>query len=121
MDQSATNGAAGLRRFRVRALRAPLQTALIVAVAYFVGAETAFFIGTLSDEIFAPFWPPNVILFCAFVVVPERRWWTVIAAAFPAHVAAELTIGMSAGQIGVAFATNVAADRSYSGRWCRAG
>ena len=108
MDQSATNGAAGLPRFRLPALRAPLQTALIVAVAYFVGAETAFFIGTLSDEIFAPFWPPNVILFCAFVVVPERRWWTVIAAAFPAHVAAELTIGMSAGQIVVAFATNVA-------------
>ena len=79
---------------------------LLVAVAYFLGAEIAFFIGTLSDKIFAPFWPPNVVLFCALLLVPERRWWLYIAAVFPPHVVAELIVGMPAGQLLVAFVTN---------------
>src|SRR5262245_10439482 len=89
-------------------LRVALRGPVLVAVAYFIGAEIAFLIGTLSDKIFAPFWPPNVILFCALLVVPERRWWLFIAAAFPAHAAAELGVGMPAGQLLVAFATNCA-------------
>src|SRR5215211_4922456 len=82
------------------------QAPLLLAVAYFVGAEAAFYIGTLSDKIFAPFWPPNIILFFALLLVPERRWWLFIAAAFPAHVVAELGVGMPLGQMLVAFATN---------------
>jgi integral membrane sensor domain MASE1 len=79
---------------------------LIAAVAYYCGALAAFAIGTLSDRIFAPFWPPNVILFCALLLVPYRHWWVYIAAVFPAHVVAELHVGMPAGQMLVAFATN---------------
>lgn len=79
---------------------------ILVAVAYFIGAEIAFFIGTLSDRIFAPFWPPNVILFCVLAVVPERRWWLYIAAVFPAHVLAELRVAMPVAPLLVAFITN---------------
>jgi len=95
-------------RLRLPGLKAALQAPLLVAFAYFIGAEIAFYIGTLSDKIFAPFWPPNIILFCALVVVPERRWWLFIAACFPAHVMAELQVGMPAAQMLVAFATNCA-------------
>ena len=84
----------------------PLQGPALVALAYFVGAEAAFYIGTLSDQIFALFWPPNVILFCALLIVPQRSWWLYVAAAFPAHVVAELGVGMPAPQLLVAFATN---------------
>src|SRR5215469_8860215 len=83
-----------------------LPRALLVAVAYFIGAEAAFLIGTLSDRIFAPFWPPNVILFCALLLSPRRDWWVYIAAAFPAHVIAEMRIGMQPPQFLVAFLTN---------------
>jgi len=83
-----------------------LPRALLVGVAYFIGAEAAFLIGTLSDRIFAPFWPPNVILFCALLLAPRRHWWVYIAAAFPAHVVAEAGVGMQAPQYLVAFATN---------------
>jgi integral membrane sensor domain MASE1 len=83
-------------------LRAPL----ILAVAYYLGAEAAFYFGTLSDKIFALFWPPNVILFCALLLVPERRWAVFIAAAFVGHVVAEVRIGMHATQLLVAFVTN---------------
>jgi signal transduction histidine kinase len=84
----------------------PLQGPLVVAIAYYLGAEVAFYIGTLSDKIFAIFWPPNVILFCALVIAPQRRWWLYIAAVLPAHVIAEHGVGMPAPQIIVAFATN---------------
>jgi two-component system, LuxR family, sensor kinase FixL len=84
-----------------------IQVPLLTAVAYYLGAEVAFLIGTLSDNIFAPFWPPNIVLFCALMLVPERRWWILILAVFPAHVLAELRVGMPAPQMLVAFATNV--------------
>ena len=61
--------------------RAPLLTSL----AYLIGAEAAFLVGTLSDTIFAPFWPPNVVLFCALLLTPAHRWWIYLAAAAPAH------------------------------------
>jgi signal transduction histidine kinase len=85
---------------------APLLGPLLLAVAYYLGAQAAFYIGTLSDQIFALFWPPNVILFCALLIVPRRDWWRYIAVAFPAHVAAELGVGMPWPQLAVAFATN---------------
>src|SRR5690349_18304298 len=77
-----------------------------VAIGYYLGAQAAFSIGTLSDRIFAPFWPPNIILFCALLLVPKRQWWMYIAAAFPAHLLAETTVAMPAMQSLVAFASN---------------
>jgi signal transduction histidine kinase len=93
-------------RHWLRDLQPALRWPFVVAIAYFLGAEAAFLIGTLSDRIFAPFWPPNVILFCALLVVPQRQWWIYIAAVFPAHVVAELGVGMPVWQLLVAFATN---------------
>jgi signal transduction histidine kinase len=90
----------------VRESAASLKGPALVALIYFLGAEAAFYIGTLSDRIFALFWPPNVVLFCALLLVPQRRWWLYIAAAFPAHVVAEVGVGMPAPQLLVAFATN---------------
>ena len=91
---------------RLRGPAASLRGPLLVALAYFLGAEAAFFIGTLSDKIFALFWPPNVVLFCALLIVPPRQWWLYIAAVFPAHVIADLGVGMPVPQLLVAFATN---------------
>jgi len=89
--------------------RRPTASALVLlALSYYLGAEAAFFIGTLSDRIFAPFWPPNVILFYALLLTEPRRWWLYIAAAFPAHVIAEIGVGMPPSQYLVAFATNCA-------------
>ncbi|HEY7230825.1 MAG TPA: MASE1 domain-containing protein [Pseudolabrys sp.] len=83
-----------------------IRNVFIVAIAYYLGAEIAFLIGTLSDKIFAPFWPPNIVLFCALLLTPPRQWWLYIAAALPAHVLAELRIGMPTAQMIVAFVTN---------------
>ena len=93
-------------RVQLRPSLKSLSAPFLVASAYYLGAQAAFAIGTLSDRIFAPFWPPNIILFCALLFVPKRQWWLYIAAAFPAHVLAEIAVGMPAAQLLVAFGTN---------------
>src|SRR5215467_5222897 len=82
------------------------RTPVFVAIAYYVGAQAAFSIGTLSDRIIAPFWPPNVILFCGLLLAPKRQWLLYVAAAFPAHLIAEMTVSMPLAQSVVAFTTN---------------
>jgi signal transduction histidine kinase len=91
---------------RVRHWTAPLHGPVLVGLIYYLGAQAAFYIGTLSDQIFALFWPPNVVLFCALLIAPPRQWWLYIAVAFPAHTIAELGVGMPVPQLLVAFATN---------------
>jgi signal transduction histidine kinase len=105
---TASPGASAARALLSGVLRAVarLQGPILLALAYFLGAEAAFYIGTLSDDIFALFWPPNVILFFALLIAPQRDWWLYIAAAFPAHAVAELGVGMPLPQLLVAFATN---------------
>src|SRR3954462_2825601 len=79
---------------------------ILIAIAYYLGAQAAFAVGTLSDRIFAPFWPPNIILFCTLLFVPKRQWWLYIADTFPAHLAAEAAVSMPVAQSLVAFGTN---------------
>src|SRR5262249_48757653 len=100
-------------------LKGVALTPLVTAVAYLLGAEAAFQVGTLSDRMFAPFWPPNIVLFCALLVVPPRRWWMIVAATFPVHVLADLRIGMPPDQQLLAFAANwlVAALNATLARW----
>jgi PAS domain S-box-containing protein len=100
-------------------VRESLQKPVLAALAYYLGAQIAFLIGTLSDKIFAPLWPPNVVLFCVLLVTPPRRWWIYIVAVLPAHFAAELGVDMTVPQILVAFATNcmVALANAWAVRW----
>lgn len=104
----STSAALAPERWRLSHLAVDVRLFFFVAVAYYIGAEIAFLVGTLSDRIFAPFWPPNVVLFCALLVADRRQWWLCILAALPAHVLAELRVGMGALQIIVAFITNCA-------------
>jgi signal transduction histidine kinase len=90
----------------LRRLLVDSRMPLLVGLAYYLGAQFAFLIGTLSDQVFALFWPPNVILFCALLFRPRREWPALIAVAFVAHVIAELGVGMPLPQLFVAFVTN---------------
>src|SRR3954467_4629621 len=82
--------------------------AMAAAAGYYSAAQLAFAIGTLSDRIFAPFWPPNVILFCALLLSHRDGWKLILCLTFLAHVLAELSVDMPFGQMVVAFATNSA-------------
>ena len=85
-----------------------LNGPLLAGLGYLVGAEVAFAIGTLSDNFFAPFWPPNTVLFCAFLFANYRHWWLYIAVALPVHIFVEWQVAMPATQVAVAFVTNCA-------------
>src|SRR3981189_3040841 len=84
----------------------PALGPVLAAIAYYLGAEVAFAIGTLTQQ-FAPFWPPNVVLLCALLVAPRRHWPLYVAAAFPAHVLAEQGVAMPLPQLLSAFGCNV--------------
>jgi PAS domain S-box-containing protein len=102
-----------LSRLILRVHRLALQyrkdvlAALLVGATYYLGAELAFYVGTLS-YVFAPLWPPNVVLMIALLLAPYRAWWIYIAAALPAHIAAETQMGMPAAEWLGAFICNAA-------------
>lgn len=79
---------------------------VLAAVAYYAAAVSAFLIGTLSDRIFAPFWPPNVVLLCALLLSLYSRWLLYLAVIFVGHAIAEAGIGMPFWQMLLAYATN---------------
>lgn len=91
----------------MRLFQPNIAVPLGVAAAYYLGAEVAFAIGTLTHQ-FAPFWPPNVILLCAFLTVPRRRWPLIVLFCLPVHILAELGAQMPSPQVLMAFCSNVA-------------
>ena len=73
--------------------------------AYLVGAGIGFAL------VFPPttpsvLWPPNSILTVALLLTPVRRWWIYLLAAFPAHLAIELTAGLPPTLVLALFVTN---------------
>src|ERR1700751_1847133 len=84
----------------------PAAAPCATAIAYYVGAEAAFAVGTLTQQ-FAPFWPPNVILLCALLLAPRRHWPLYIAAAFPAQGLAERGVEMPVPKLLAGFGCNV--------------
>ena len=65
-----------------------LLTALLIGVAYYVGALLSFTLRVPSTRS-SILWIPNAILLAAFIVTPVKRWWLWTLAAFPAHLLAQ--------------------------------
>jgi PAS domain S-box-containing protein len=66
-----------------------ITTALLVFVAYYLGAKVGFAL-TFQPHPVSVLWPPNAILVAALLLTPPRTWWVVLLAALPAHWAAQL-------------------------------
>jgi len=65
----------------------------LVAISYYLGAQLGSALKASHGPI-SVFWPPNAILLAAFLVVPRKRWWTLILAVLPAHLLAQLPQGI---------------------------
>jgi LuxR family maltose regulon positive regulatory protein len=61
------------------------RIALIVAIAYFVGASIGLAFGFPATQI-SVIWPPNIVLIVAMLFTPRHLWWVVIAAGLPAEI-----------------------------------
>ena len=68
--------------------RRVLATALLVSVAYYLGANIGFAL-RVPPSTPSVLWPPNAILTATLLLAPVQRWWIYLLAAFPAHLLVE--------------------------------
>ena len=89
---------------RVPGARAWFAAAL-TALGYYFGAKLGLAL-TFQPHPISVLWPPNSILLAALLLVPANAWWVVIAAAFVAHLIAELQGGVPLAMVLCWFVSN---------------
>jgi PAS domain S-box-containing protein len=82
-----------------------LATALWVFAGYYLGCKIGFAL-TFKPHPVSVLWPPNSVLVAAFLLTPPRRWWLVLSAALPAHLAAQFQSHVPALMISCWFISN---------------
>jgi len=68
-------------------------SALLVGISYYVGTWIGF-AWTPRGQPNSAFWPPNALLLAALLLAPRRVWWTFFLAVLPAHMVAQLQVGV---------------------------
>jgi signal transduction histidine kinase len=68
-------------------------SALLLAISYYAGVEVGFWLTPNAGAISA-FWPPNAILLAVLLLTDQRRWWIFLLAILPAHLLAQLRVGV---------------------------
>ena len=89
--------------------------ALLVFAAYYLGAKLGLAL-TFRPHPISVLWPPNAILLAALLLAPIRWWPVLVAAAFPAHLLAELQDGVPAAMVLCWFVSNV--SEALIGAFC---
>jgi two-component system, LuxR family, sensor kinase FixL len=79
--------------------------AVLVGVAYYVGARIGFLL-QLPSVPTSVLWPPNAILTAALLLTPVRRWWIHVLAVVPAHLLVQAGAVQPPSLIGALFVTN---------------
>jgi signal transduction histidine kinase len=90
---------------RHRLIVNPAIAAVIIGVAYYVGARLGFAL-TFQPHPVSTLWPPNSILFAALLLAPTRWWWFLLLAVFPAHLFVEVNAGVPLSMILCWFVSN---------------
>jgi len=80
-------------------------TAVLVAVAYYVGARLGFLLQSPSVPT-SVLWPPNAILTATLLLTPVRRWWIWVLAVIPAHLCVQVGVVHPPSLIAALFVTN---------------
>ena len=89
----------------MRAVRRHAVLAVVVACAYYAGANVGFML-RLPPTTPSLSWPPNTILTAVLLLTPPRYWALYLLVALPAHLIAELPLGWPVPLILALFATN---------------
>jgi PAS domain S-box-containing protein len=85
----------------------PFPALLMVFAGYYLGAKVGFAL-TFSPNPISILWPPNSVLLVALLLAPQRTWPLVLAAAFPAHLLAELQGSVPVAMVLCWFVSNAA-------------
>ena len=96
---------------------APAGIAVAVCLGYYFGALVGLEL-RLPPATPSVVWPPNATLTAALLLTRRDRWWIVLAAALPAHLAVQLQTDWPRTLIAALFFTNcfealIAAVRSH--------
>jgi len=83
-----------------------LRSALLVGASYYLGTRIGF-AWTPAGQPISTFWPPNAILLACLLLTPVRTWWALILAVFPAHMLAQLQVGVPVSTAVGWFTTNI--------------
>lgn len=83
-----------------------LRVAVVVGIAYYVGANIGLGL-TFSGVPVSVMWLPNSVLLAALLLTRRPLWWAAIAGAFPAHLVAELQGGLPLALVVGCFVANV--------------
>ena len=67
----------------------PVLAAVLLSVAYYVGAKIGFAL-TFHPHPVSTLWPPNAIVFTALLIFPKRWWLFLLLAILPAHLLVQL-------------------------------
>jgi PAS domain S-box-containing protein len=71
----------------------PAVLALFASVAYYLGAKLGLALTLYPDPV-STLWPPNAIVLATLLLAPTNRWWLILLAVFPAHIAVEIGAGI---------------------------
>lgn len=82
-----------------------LAAALALALGYAGGVYLGFAL-TFDVKPVSTLWPPNAILLAALLLTRSSAWWLLIVAVLPAHVLAELSLGVPPAMAGSWFVSN---------------
>ncbi|HYH41051.1 MAG TPA: MASE1 domain-containing protein [Burkholderiales bacterium] len=104
-DSTLTGGLLEMARLRHLDWR-PACVALIVGVAYYLGAKVGLAL-TFQPVPISVLWPPNAVLLAALVLAPRRWWLLILLGALPAHFVAESQAGVPAAMVLCWFVSNV--------------
>ncbi|HZI88714.1 MAG TPA: MASE1 domain-containing protein [Pyrinomonadaceae bacterium] len=100
-----TNGTQAHLVTRYSHILRPAIAALIVSIAYYVGAKIGFAL-TFQPYAVSTLWPPNAIVFAALLIFPKRWWWFLLLALLPAHLLVQLNANVPQGMIVCWFISN---------------
>jgi signal transduction histidine kinase len=90
-------------------------SALLVGASYYIGTRIGF-AWTPAGQPNSTFWPPNAILLACFLLAPVRIWWALVLAVFPAHMLAQLQVGVPVWTAVGWFTTNI--SEALIGAFC---
>ena len=88
------------------ALRSAVLTSIVVSASYYLTAVIGFEFALQPGSV-STLWMPNSILLAGLLLTPQRWWWLVILAVFPAHIASELSSGVPTAMVLSWFVSNV--------------
>lgn len=73
--------------------RRTLGSAVALSIAYYAGVRVGF-VFTVEPNAISLLWPPNAIVLAALLLNRPRRWGWLLVAVLPAHLIAELRVGV---------------------------